>query len=90
MGMMSKTKVCELLRVCAHDIDQTAGVVDAYEQHFGVAPSVLSEFSRAAVDRLSWKLSQEQSGQLGITVLSTPEGLDLEGPTGRTAKIDVI
>lgn len=89
VGIILKTKVCELLDVSSHDIDKLAGVVDTYEQHFGVAPSALSELSRAAVDRPSWKLLQEQRGQLGMTVLSMPEGSELEG-TGRTAKIDVI
>ena len=69
----------------------SVGIVDTYEQHFGVQPLVLSESSRAAVDRRSWKLFNSQSGQLGMTVTSMPDdGSDLETPTNSTPQIDVI
>lgn len=82
----------------AKDIDVDAGVedaetedaIDTYEQHYGVQPSVLSEASRTAVDRRSWKLLNAQSGHLGMTALSIPDGSELEDATDSTAQVDIL
>jgi hypothetical protein len=50
------------------------GISDAYERHFGQMPIPLSETSKAAVDRRSWKSSRVKCGKLGSTVDSVPEG----------------
>ena len=72
-----------------HATSASADVVDTYEQHFGVQPSALSESSRAAVDRRSWKLLKSQSCQLGMTVVSMPDD-GSDAPTNSTPQIDVI
>jgi len=87
--LKKRARVCEMFNIYTHYTTLTfAGVVDTYEQHFGVKPSVLSETSRIAVDGSSWKLLKEQRGQLGWTALSVPEGSELL--TNPTAQIDVM
>ncbi|KAF7376468.1 DUF1253-domain-containing protein [Mycena sanguinolenta] len=47
---------------------------DVYESHFGRTPALLSETSRAAVDRHAWTTSRKMCGKLGSVVELVPEG----------------
>ncbi|KAG6919357.1 hypothetical protein DXG01_006905 [Tephrocybe rancida] len=47
---------------------------DAYDLHFGISPSILTDASRSAVDVSSWTTSKSRRGCLGPAVLSLPEG----------------
>ncbi|KAJ7680675.1 digestive organ expansion factor [Mycena polygramma] len=63
------------------------GGSDAYESHFGRTPSLLSESSRAAVDRHSWTTSRRTCGKLGAVVELVPEGSQ-PGPSSDTAILE--
>ncbi|KAJ7217703.1 digestive organ expansion factor [Mycena pura] len=63
------------------------GVSDAYETHFGRSPSLLSESSRAAVDRNSWMSLRRSCGILGTAVESVPQRSQ-PGPSSDTAIIE--
>ncbi|KAJ6521901.1 digestive organ expansion factor [Mycena vulgaris] len=63
------------------------GALDAYETHFGPKPSLLSESSRAAVDRNSWTTLRGTSGKLGAVVELVPEGSQ-QGTSSDTAILE--
>ncbi|KAJ7451734.1 digestive organ expansion factor [Mycena galericulata] len=54
--------------------DEGVSGLDAYETHFGPTPALLSESSRAAVDRNAWTTSRGTHGKLGTVVEVVPEG----------------
>ncbi|KAF8199770.1 digestive organ expansion factor [Mycena galopus ATCC 62051] len=61
--------------------DEGAAGADAYESHFGRTPSLLSESSRAAVDRHAWTTSRRICGKLGAVVELVPEGSQAAAPS---------
>ncbi|KAJ7187894.1 digestive organ expansion factor [Mycena filopes] len=67
--------------------DDAGGSEDAYESHFGPAPSLLSESSRAAVDRHAWSTSRKTCGKLGSVVELVPEGSQA-GPSSESAILE--
>ncbi|KAJ7824661.1 digestive organ expansion factor [Mycena olivaceomarginata] len=69
------------------EVDDEAGGSDVYESHFGRTPALLSESSRAAVDRHAWTTSRRTSGKLGAVVELVPEGLQ-PGPPSDTAILE--
>ncbi|KAJ7282889.1 digestive organ expansion factor [Mycena rebaudengoi] len=60
---------------------EDGGVSDAYEKQFGIAPVLLSESSRAAIDRHAWSSSRGTRGKLGSVVESVPEGSEQGTPS---------
>ncbi|KAJ6498953.1 digestive organ expansion factor [Mycena sanguinolenta] len=56
------------------DNEITSSGPDAYESHFGRTPSMLSESSRAAVDRHAWTTCRRTCGKLGSVIELVPEG----------------
>ena len=69
----------------SHFCTDTAGL---YERHFGVKPTLLTEPSRAAIDKNARVNSREQYGKLGSVLVEIPEG-DTGVDVKHTTKNDV-
>lgn len=57
---------------------------DAYEQHFGAKTTLVSELSKASVDRRSWRSTKEKKGRLGTVITSVPDVDQASASTSRT------
>ncbi|KAJ7045868.1 digestive organ expansion factor [Mycena alexandri] len=69
------------------ELEVEADGEDAYERHFGPTPSLLSESSRAAIDRHAWSASRKTYGKLGSVVELVPEGSQA-GPSSESAILE--
>ncbi|KAG6817500.1 hypothetical protein H0H87_008126 [Tephrocybe sp. NHM501043] len=70
------------------EVPETSDGKDAYELHFGINPTSLTESSRTAVDSNTWTTTKVRRGCLGSAVLSLPSGP--EATEGNEASIDIL